>query len=358
MAKSYVSPAMAAAARVNFSKLFVFLLLALSILAAVSLLAQDSANQGIPKETQKEQEPLVRAQSNVVLVPVLVKDSHGKIIYGLRAEDFILTDDGAEQTVHLDEEAEAQPISMILAVQTGRRAEYELPRMAGLASMLDPILNQPGSQAAVVTFDSDTTLAQDFTGNADKIEASLRQLRPGGDEAAILDTVHYCVNLLSQQPANRSRVLLLVSETRDHGSHHTRFEDLIQEIGNSNVAVYALAFSPALSNILDTGRGSNKEEMNPGPDLLAPLRMAAASMKKNVPKGIASMTGGEYELFESRKKFETRMNDFDNHLHSRYLLSFQPKDPKPGLHEIHVRMRSGTAIVLARSNYWSNSSGH
>jgi VWFA-related protein len=344
------------AARVNFSRLFVFLLVALSILAAVSLPAQDSVNQGSLSQTQKEQEPLVRAQSNVVLVPVLVKDSHGKIIYGLHAEDFILTDDGAEQTLHLDEDAEEQPISVIVAVQTGRRAEYELPRMAGLASMLDPILSQPGSQAAVVTFDSGTTLAQDFTGNSDKIEAILRQLQPGDNGAAILDTAHYCANLLGQQPANRTRVLLLVSETRDHGSHYTSFEDLIREIGDSNIAVYALAFSPSLSNILDTGRGSNKEEMSPGPDLLAPLRMAVASMKKNVPRGIAEMTGGEYELFESRKKFETRVNDFDNHLHSRYLLSFQPKDPKTGLHEIHVRLRSGNATVLARSNYWANGS--
>lgn len=328
------------------------------LLAAAPMLAQDSAspdnaNQANASQTQ---EPLVRAQSNVVLVPVLVKDSHGKIVYGLQAEDFILTDDGAEQAVHLDEEAEAQPISVIVAVQTGRRAEYELPRMVGLASMLDPILNQPGSQAAVVTFDSGTTLAQDFSGNAEKIEATLRQLQPGDDGAAILDTMHYCANLLSQQPANRTRVLLLVSETRDHGSHYTGFEDLIQQIGDSNITVYTLAFSPSLSNLLDTGRGSNKEEMNPGPDLLAPLRMAVAAMKKNVPKGIADMTGGEYELFESRKKFETHMNDFDNHLHSRYLLSFQPKAPKPGLHEIHVRLRSGNAAVLARSNYWSNSS--
>ncbi|MGA2697840.1 MAG: VWA domain-containing protein, partial [Terriglobales bacterium] len=201
------------------------------LLAAAPMLAQDSAspdnaNQANASQTQ---EPLVRAQSNVVLVPVLVKDSHGKIVYGLQAEDFILTDDGAEQAVHLDEEAEAQPISVIVAVQTGRRAEYELPRMVGLASMLDPILNQPGSQAAVVTFDSGTTLAQDFSGNAEKIEATLRQLQPGDDGAAILDTMHYCANLLSQQPANRTRVLLLVSETRDHGSHYTGFEDLIQQ---------------------------------------------------------------------------------------------------------------------------------
>jgi hypothetical protein len=77
-------------------------------------------------------------------------------------------------------------------------------------------------------------------------------------------------------------------------------------------------------------------------------------MRKNVPSAIASMTGGEYELFATRKKFEVRMNDFTNHLHSRYLLSFAPRSPHPGLHQIRVRLRDAeNGIVLARSSYWA-----
>lgn len=64
--------------------------------------------------------------------------------------------------------------------------------------------------------------------------------------------------------------------------------------------------------------------------------------------------GGEYEMFETRKKFEVRMNDFANHLHSRYLLSITPKNPHPGLHQIRVRLRdAGSDVVLARSSYWA-----
>jgi hypothetical protein len=48
------------------------------------------------------------------------------------------------------------------------------------------------------------------------------------------------------------------------------------------------------------------------------------------------------------------MNDFTNHLHSRYLLSFVPKDPRPGLHQITVRLRDGSkTTVLARTSYWA-----
>jgi hypothetical protein len=67
------------------------------------------------------------------------------------------------------------------------------------------------------------------------------------------------------------------------------------------------------------------------------------------------MTGGEYELFSSRKGFETDLNSFANHLHNRYLLSFEPKSPHPGLHRIRVRLRnpSPDETVLFRSNYWA-----
>jgi hypothetical protein len=77
-------------------------------------------------------------------------------------------------------------------------------------------------------------------------------------------------------------------------------------------------------------------------------------MRKNVPKTIAAMTGGEYELFATKKKFDIRMNDFTNHLHSRYLLSFAPKNPHPGLHQIRVRLKSAKKdTVLARTSYWA-----
>ena len=221
--------------------------------------------------------------------------------------------------------------------------------------MIQPILDQEGTLAAVVEFDSGIELSQDFTGDQRLVGNTLRTLQSGDSGAAILDAVKYSLNLLDQQPAGRQRVLLLVSETRDHGSHSAKIDDVVSAIGETNTTVYTLAFSPALSNVLDTGRGNNKDEMNAGPDLLAPLILVRQAMRKNTPKAISSMTGGEYASFESQNGFETRMLDFTNHLHSRYLLSFQPRDPHPGLHELRVRLRDPErGEILARGSYWAN----
>jgi hypothetical protein len=146
----------------------------------------------------------------------------------------------------------------------------------------------------------------------------------------------------------RPLVLLLISETQDHGSA-LRLNDVATTIANDNIVVYTLAFSPALSTVLDWMRGYYNDD----PPGIGLIFMGMDAARKNIPKAIAAMTGGEYELFKSGNGFETRMNQFDNHLYNRYLLSFEPKDPHPGLHEVRVRLqRPAGATVLARNSYW------
>jgi VWFA-related protein len=308
-----------------------------------------------------QEEPTFRTQSNVVLVPALVRNKGGDVVYDLKASDFIIEDDGVPQTIHLDEAAEEEPVYLVVAIQCGRRADLELPRMQGLSAMLDPLIEQPGSKIALIVFDSQVHALENFTSNGDALKQDLKNLQPGDGGAAILDAVNYSVKMLDEAPKDRKRVLLLISETRDHGSQTATIDDVIKAIGNSNTVVYTLAFSPSKSNVLDTLKGNNNPDLHPeqneiheGPDLLAPLVLTAQAMRKNTAKAIAAQSGGEYQMFDSGKGFDARMNDFSDHLHSRYLLSFQPSRPRPGLHQLSVKLKQpGAATVLARSSYWA-----
>jgi VWFA-related protein len=312
------------------------------LLAVLALLATSSA-----------QDTTVRSRSNLVLVPTLVKDEQGSVVYGLQARDFLVEDNGVQESVRLDEVPEGQPISLVLAIQRGRRASYEFPRMQGLKTMLDPLFAMGTAQVAVVEFDSHVALTRRFSSDESLIDADLANLQQGDSGAAILDAIAYSIDLLKNEPDGRQRVLLLISETRDHGSH-MKIEDAVTAVGQINAMMYALAFSPSLSNILDTGRGTNKDEMHEGVDFIDLAYRMGQAMRKNVPSTVTSMTGGEYELFATRKKFEVRMNDFTNHLHGRYLLSFVPQDPHPGLHELRVRVKDAKNVtVLARASYWA-----
>jgi VWFA-related protein len=300
------------------------------------------------------QETTLRSQANVVLIPTLVKDVQGGIVYGLMAKDFIVEDDGVEQPSRLDEERDTQPISLVIAIQTGRRAFREFGRMRGLNTMLEPIISNGAAQVAIVEFDSHVHGTRSFTSSPEQIAQDLSDLQPGDGGAAILDAIDYSVKALNAIPKERQRMLLLISETRDHGSHGATIDDIVASIGQSNIVVFALAFSPYFSQQHDIGQAANKDEWSPGIDILGQIINARQAMRKNTPKSVVTMTGGEYEMFPTQKKFDARMNDFSNHLRSRYMLSIEPKNPHPGFHRISVRLRKPQGeIVLARGSYWA-----
>src|SRR5258708_1716331 len=186
------------------------------------------------------QETTLRSQTTVVLVPTLVKDQSG-IVYGLQAKDFVVEDDGAAQEARLDEAPEGQPISLVVAIQRGRRANYEFPRIQGLKTMLDPLFSLGTARVAVVEFDSHVDLVRSFSRDGSLVAADLTNLQAGDGGVVILDAVNYSVNLLKQEPEGRLRILLLISETRDHGSK-VKIEDAVAAIGQSNAVMYALAF--------------------------------------------------------------------------------------------------------------------
>jgi VWFA-related protein len=334
----------------------IFSLLVLSSLGSLLCYAQD---------TTQHNPPTFRTQSNVVLVPTLIKDQAGHPVFGLQEKDFIIEDDGVPQNVKMDEAEPQEAVSLVIAIQSGRSALAEFHRMKGLSSMLDQIVSQPQVQTAIVVFDNSVELAQDFSFDADQTEPYLKRMMEGlrrnmedGDQrgAAIYDAVRYSAKLLEKQPQDSRRVLLLISETRDHGSHAVKLDDAISAINDSNIVVYSLAFSPTGSTAMDTLRGEWDARTDPagsGLDIFRLMNMARQAMRKNAAKSVASMTGGEYELFTSSKSFEKFMTDFTNHLHSRYLLRFQPTNPRPGLHEIRVMLRQPAGYqVLARRSYW------
>jgi len=293
----------------------------------------------------------LRVTTNVVLVPTLVEKDHGQVIYGLKASDFALEDNGVPQKLRVEEDMDSAPVALVVAVEQGRMAGLEYDKVAKLGPLLDLFLGDGRSEAALVGFDSTPQLVRDFTRSTEDLTDDLQHFATGDGGAAILDTVSYAVDLLESQPRNYRRVLLLLSEERDHGSKHIHADKLVQRIGMSDVLVLSLTFSPSRAELLhDLKDNGDQRTMN----MFSTLLMATQAMKKNVAKQIALMSGGEYAPFTREKAFEERVTEVSQHARNRYLLSFHPSDSTPGLHTIHVHLTQDYgAHVVARANYWA-----
>jgi len=298
--------------------------------------------------------PSLRVTTTEVLVPTLVEKKGGGILYGLKQQDFVLEDNGVPQKIRVQEELDTAPVVLVVAVEEGGMSALEFDKLAKLGPLLDVFLSDPRSRVALVGFDSVPHLIEDFTHAGDKVNADLQQLQPGDGGAAILDTVNYAVTLLEDEPKEFRRVLLLIGEERDHGSKHTKAVGLIKSIGESDVLVLSVSFSPAAAQFVNDMNRTNYEETSAA-DLLTPLIMAIRAIRKNVAKEIAQESGGEYATFLTDKRFEARVMSAARDARNRYLITFSPSDPTPGLHTIKVRTAEDYgARIVARANYWAS----
>jgi VWFA-related protein len=377
------------------------------------------AGTAIPAQqpTTGEQGSIFTSQTTDVLVPTLVRDAVGKVVYTLQADDFVLTDDGVPQKLTLQHETGNEPLALVIVIEVGGAGARQFQKherlVPPLAPMLPSIVGNVYHHVAVVTFDSRPKLIQSFTSDLDEAEETLRDLSAGcsrqnhyvnctgpnpvhdepmGDNgAAILDSLEFAVDMLRAQLAGYRRAILLVSETADRGSE-TTVEQAVRAITDTNTTIYAIGFSTAKSEAvhyahhqLPMGSGGPRpnpphgcmgKDPNPEPDdptskwsqfydcvaqLVPPLTFAkmaaiatADSLLKDVPTTVARLTGGEYFKLGSERNLEQDLTGIGNHLPNRYILSFHPQAPHPGLHVLTLKLPEYEGLeVTARTSYWA-----
>jgi VWFA-related protein len=343
--------------------------------------------------------PVLRRGVDLVLVPTLIKTSSGEPVFGLTANDFILTDDGIEQKISLEENTDSQPLALVIVVQTGGAGGRRLDSYRRLGPLLDSMVGAVPHRVAVVGFDSKPHIEAEFTPDLNNVAAVIANLQPGDGGAAILDSLSFAVDLLREQPASYRRAILSISETLDHSSQ-SKLKDALRVIGDTNTTIYSLGFSttkadmkhdadqfnsditPAptrgclakdQSNGSDThpvqvpdGKGNNRAMQTfdclslLAPPLLAAKMAAMAAldgMHHNVPESVARLTGGEYFKFENTRSLERGLITLSNQIPNSYVLSFSPQPDSPGLHAIDVRLKDRTDLHLdARKSYWADES--
>jgi VWFA-related protein len=294
-----------------------------------------------------EQPPTLRVTTRNVLVPTLVEKPGGEVVYGLTADSFTLLDNGVPQAIHLDDDLDTTPVSLVLCLERGRSSELQFERFSRLTPLIEQFLSAGHGEVALVEFDSKAVYQEGFSRDTAALENDLQALEPGDGGAAILDAAGLSIELLEHRPANNRRILLMITESRDHGSKDVTERELVERIGASNTLVLSLTWSPAKSEIVD-------QLAHGGGNLIELLPMALNAMRANVAKSLAVMSGGEYLGFGNTKSFEERVSEMASHARNRYLLSFRPTDATAGLHSLSVTLHADVgARVVARTNYWS-----
>ncbi|MGA3324774.1 MAG: VWA domain-containing protein [Terriglobia bacterium] len=326
--------------------------------------------------------------SNLVFLPTRVQSRNGETIYGLMPEEFIVEDNGVRQSVQVDEDPDSNGVSLVVLVQCGRSAPSEFKKLKGLNAMIGGIVGDAPHEVAIVAYGEKPYVLDNFSSRPEAIPLALSRLKPCGDYHAVtIDAVSSAIKMLKHRQNDYRRAILLIGETRDYGSR-SQLQDVVAELGVNDIVIYSVAFSPAKDEFLrnlhndddqpqvpifapppTAPNPSPAKEANasPPPDpeplytehppllLLPPeIQLIINAFKANTASELASLSGGEYVNFTTRKGFEDSLQRISNHIHNYYLLSFKPSSsPVLTLHTLSVRVADyPDAVIQTRKTYW------
>lgn len=211
-----------------------------------------------------------------VTVYVSVLDAAGQPVSGLDADDFQLAEGGRPVDLIRFVGGGSSPVAAALVIDRSLSMQ-EAGKMKGARQAALAFMQQmrPGDRSALIAFNEDVELYQEFTGDVSLLEDAVRRLRPEGG-TALYDSLVAGVDALRAESGRRA--LLLLTDGRDcrddpscpdeYGSRHT-LDKAIDYAVAAGQPVYVIGLGRP------GGRGQS-------------------GVDERVLRRIASETGGEY----------------------------------------------------------------
>jgi VWFA-related protein len=252
--------------------------------------------------------PIVNLNVNVVL------DQSHQFVPGLKANNFLVLEDGVEQKVDTVRIAQT-PITAVLLLEFAANSYYLINDMRNASSTFFHSL-RPDDYVAVVTYDLKTHILTDFTNNKETIADSLRSLTiPGFSDTNMFDALYETLDRTSRIEGRK--YIILIGSGRDTFSKLT-LDKMLAKIKNTpNVTIFTIG-TGAFLNEVSSGRGG----MGGG------IRDMNYLQAQNQLKTFAQMTGG----LSFSPLFQGELPDdfgaINNSIRNQYVLTYRPSNPK------------------------------
>ncbi len=245
-------------------------------------------------------QPVLRADSALVLIPAHITTATGQSIVNLGIDNFRLLEDNVEQTItHFS--TDDAPVSVgILFDASGSMAKKMTVAAEAVATFFKT--TNPEDEFFLVQFNDRAKLSVPFTGDSAEVYQKIARLKPSG-KTCLLDAVYLGLKQM-KGARNLRKAVVILSDGGDNWSRHS-----VREVRNalleSDVQVYAMGiFDPSESAKLSS------EERN-GPRLLDEL---------------AEQSGGRHHRVHNWSELPEISAVIGNELRNEYQLGYYPRN--------------------------------
>lgn len=351
-------------------RLLLFLLTAVALPAAVLLFAQTPSTQSPSAAPSQDQAPplvprssdaqtKIRVNSDLVVLPVTVKDRFGDLVADLEQTDFRIFDDNVEQSVDVFT-VEAFPLSLVVLIDDDLKSKDAAQMAPTLRAITAGI--SASDEALICRFDLSFYPGDAFTSDLDKLWADLKNAQnfsaastagpvpyvtapsdhpqgvgeplpgvPGNPghrpTKALDDAIHSAAELLHDRGTVRRKMILVVSDGENGPQfNHNTYADTLEALLRDNVSVYSLAVGSSLS-----------------------------THKFSRLINYANDTGGDIYYASTSAAMEKLYSQITEEARHEYTLAYVPRgaNPHTAYHRVEVRVARPGVSVKTRQGYYT-----
>ena len=308
---------------------------------------------------QSEAQAKIAVRSDLVVLPVTVKDRNGQLVPDLQQHEFRVFDDKVEQSIDVFT-AEAFPLSLVVLIDDDlKSAEAEqmapsLLAIAGGISFIDEVL--------ICRFDLKFYPGDGFTSDPDKLRAEIKTAQDRSAPStsgpvpfvgspsdhplsvgeppqaaptnlghaptkSLDDAIHAAAELLRDRTASRRKLILLISDGENGKQfNHFTYGDTLAALLQGNVSLYSLAV------------GSN-----------------SFNRKFTTLVNYASDTGGDIYYATKKDALEKLYSRITEQARHEYTLAYRPRgnNRTSDYHVVEVLTTREGLFVKSRPGYYT-----
>lgn len=195
---------------------------------------------------------VIKLESTLVDIPLLVSDRSGRYVPQLSARDFELYEDGVRQKIaSFGSEEVPFNVALLLDVSPSVQGSEQDIQDAALA-FVRQLRDQ--DRVMVVSFDHNIHYLSDLTNDRRQLEWAIRQARTG-QGTSVYDAVYEVVTRKLRGIDGR-KALILFSDGEDTTSSRAGYDDAVDAVSEADVLVYGLRYP---------GSGGGRVRIDPWP---------------------------------------------------------------------------------------------
>lgn len=274
-------------------------------------------------------QPSFKVDVRLVRLLVTVKNPAGELVGSLDKSEFTIYDNGVPQEISVFERYTIQPLSVSILIDisgsTAKELRYEV---ASIGKFLHALFEGGNERdmAALYSFNYDINLLSSFTRRQQRLEDSLKLIKPEGG-TSLYDAIYEVSRDL--QGRNGRHVMVIVSDGGNTTSSR-KYKDALDAVQRADAILFPIVVVPITN---DAGRNLGGE---------------------HALQTLSSSTGGRY-FYPNVEQLDQAFADILRDLRAQYMIGYYPRDlPKdtPRFHTVRVELKRKDLRAQTRTGYY------